>query len=357
MLQHKEANVIFIDFASYDSGKAKGPAKAAVIQECPSLHLRPGTISDEGSSKNDEGRGIKDEESPKLMSDLYTRAEVAKLFSINPSRLRSWDEGGLLRPTGVQGSRRYYTFQDLIGLRTLKSLLDAGVSIQRARKMMESLGKALPRVSRPLNELRIRADGKTIIVTGPEGTFEPESGQILIDFEVRALKDRIVKMRGEKETSRKPKNAYEWYLMGCKLDESQGTSEQAEAAYRKAIEVDPTLSNAYTNLGNIYYRRNAIAEARELYLKALEVDPQQPEAHYNLGFLYFDMNQPDKAIPLFEEAVALDPEFADAYFNLAMSLFESGRSKESRPYWEHYLSLEPNGPWADVARHHLKKIK
>jgi len=337
----EQSNVIFVDFASSERITGRDQKSAQ--------NSRNDFIEGPDDSNIDSRESF-------MMSELFTRMEVSRLFSIKDSRLRYWDRSDFIKPSGMKGRRRYYTFQDLISIRAVKTLLESGVSLQRAKRMLEGLRKALPRVSRPLNELRIRADGSRIIATSPEGSFEPESGQLLLDFDVKDLNTKIIEMRsdGQKE---QPKTAFDWYVLGCRLDDEPGASDRAEAAYRNAIKLDPNLSNSYTNLGNIYYRRNDISMARDFYMQALEVDPDQPEAHYNLGFLYFDMGQPSRAIPLFEKAIEMDPEFADAYFNLAMSLFESGRYEDSKPYWKKYLDLEPRGPWADLARRRLREIK
>ena len=108
----------------------------------------------------------------------------------------------------------------------------------------------------------------------------------------------------------------------------------AEDCYRRALQLDPTLSNALTNLGNIRFRQGQVDDAEQLYLQALEVDASQPEAHYNLGFLAYERGEPSVAIPHFERALVEDPSFADAHFNLAMALEELGAADRARPTGE-----------------------
>ena len=118
--------------------------------------------------------------------------------------------------------------------------------------------------------------------------------------------------------------AYEHYLEGCRFDEDEQTYDQAEQAYQKALSLDPTLSNALTNLGNLEYRRDHLDVAEQYYRRALECDPEQPEALYNLGFLHFERDEVDEAVFMFRNALKSDPSFADAHFNLAMALEERG---------------------------------
>jgi len=293
----------------------------------------------------------------RLAVDLYTIAEVGRIFSVPISRLRSWDRRGFIRPSGKRGRLRFYTFQDLIGIRAAKGLLDSGLSVVRVRRSIQALRDSLPKVVRPLSELRVTSDGQRVVVTSEDGAFDPVTGQLVIDFRVKALQDQVVRtLRAQRPGEKKgPRTAYEWYLEGCRLDEDERTWKQAEAAYLQAIDIDPRLANAHTNLGNLRYRRGRTEEARVLYRKALEVDPNQPEAHYNLGFLAFEAGDAAEAVPLFRKALEYDASFSDAHFNLAMALEEIGHTSPARAHWEAYLALEPDGPWADIARRRLRR--
>ena len=288
------------------------------------------------------------------VGDLYARAEVARLFDLPESRLRYWDRTGFLAPSGRIGARRFYTFQDLIGLRAAKGLLEKGVPLRRVRKSVEALKGALPNVVRPLSELRVVADGKTCIVEGPDRRWDPATGQLVLDFDVRTLRDEVVRMlRPSSVDPVRRRMAYDSYLEGCRLDEDPATYAAAEAAYRKALELDQSFAHAHTNLGNLHFRKGDGKAAEQSYQLALALDPDQPEELYNLGFLSFERGETTAATQLFHRAVAVDPSFADAHFNLAMALEESGRSREARTHWETYLSLEPVGAWADIAKKHL----
>jgi tetratricopeptide (TPR) repeat protein len=296
------------------------------------------------------------EEREDPLADLYSAADVARLFGVTPSRLRYWDRTGFLSPSGRRGRRRCYTFQDLIGLRAAKSLLDAGLPLQRVRKSVDSLRALLPRVTRPLNELRVVADGQSVVVRDAQGPFDPQTGQGVFDFNVSALRDDVVRtLKRHGELNDNKRSAYELYLEGCRLDEDEATFARAEEMYRKALELDPTLANALTNLGNVRFRRGFPEEAEQHYRAALNIDAEQPEAYYNLGFLYYERGDAQAAVTCFERAVSRDPAFADAHFNLAMALEEVGGGPAARRHWQIYLQLEPHGAWAEVARRHLKR--
>ena len=282
---------------------------------------------------------------------LYTVAEVARLFGYKPARLRYWHRSGLIGPSARVGGRNYYTFQDLVSVRAAKGLLGRGVPLQQVRRTIESLRDAFPRTTRPLCELRVLADGRTVLVQDADGTYEPTTGQSVLDFRIDGLESDVNRLLHFDHDDRS--RAYEHYLQGCRFDEDEETYEQAEHAYQKALSLDPTLSNALTNLGNLEYRRNQLEAAEQYYERALECDPEQPEALYNLGFLHFERDEVDEAIALFRDALQSDPSFADAHFNLAMALEERGERSAARPHWQQYLALEPHGSWADIAEKYL----
>lgn len=287
------------------------------------------------------------------IASLYTMSEVSRLFDISIGRLRYWDRAGFISPSVIRGARRYYNFQDLVGIRTAKGLIDAGARLSQVKRSLEVLRTTLPKVIRPLNELRIIADGPSVLIRDRGSKYEPLTGQLHLDFEVSGIADEVVKRLRDAPFPADRASAYEYYLEGCRLDEDEASFDRAEAAYRKAIELDPSLANAYTNLGNLEYRRGNIDAARREYERALSIDSEQPEAFYNLGFLALEHGDPESAVDLFRQALASDPGFSDAHFNLALAYEELGRMEDARAHWHEYLSLEPTGAWAEIARRHL----
>jgi len=216
-----------------------------------------------------------------------------------------------------------------------------------------ALRHVLPRVTRPLQELRIVGDGRRVVVRAEDGSFEPLTGQMVLDFQVQALRDDVVRVLRSETGATRARTAYDIYVQASALDENPATYDQAEELYQRAVRLDPSLSIAYTNLGNIRFRRGDEAGAESLYRRAIEVDPRQPEAHYNLGYVMLERGDARDAAAHFERALESDPRFADAHYNLAMAWERLGERSRARPHWKRYLELEPTGTWADVAREHL----
>lgn len=93
----------------------------------------------------------------------------------------------------------------------------------------------------------------------------------------------------------------------------------------KAIELDPTLANAYFYRGWIAHegyrdKRNRwhtdINSALEGYSRAIELDPDHARAYNNRGMAYLQRGKYEAALADFQRAVEIDPDYGNANFNL-----------------------------------------
>ena len=207
-------------------------------------------------------------------------------------------------------------------------------------------------LSQPLIEARVGSDGAQMLARHAGVTFDPVTGQRIFDFNVRAIRDDVVRVLRPR-ISRRQQEAWEAYLEGLRLDEDETTRHRAETAYRRAVELDPNLATALTNLGNLRLLAGDRAEAEALYRRAMGADTTLAEAPYNLAYLLVERGEHAQAVELFRRAVELRADFAEAHFNLAMALSELGRRVEARVHWKKYLELEPQGTWSSAARQHL----
>jgi tetratricopeptide (TPR) repeat protein len=304
----------------------------------------------EGSAAKAE-QALPDAREP--ITDMFSGTEVSRLLGFSAARLRTLDRAGVVSPSGRRRGRRAYTFGDLIALRTAQTLLARRVRLRDVTRAIAALQRSLPKVTRPLAELRVVSDGQRVVVRSQEGTFEPLTGQMLLDLEIKTLRDDVVRVLRPAAGKERSQTAYNLYVRASQLDEDPATMKDAESLYREALELDPWLAIAYTNLGNICFRKGEESDAEKLYRRALEIDARQPEAQYNLGYIMLERGKAVDAIPYFLGAIDADPRFADAYFNLAMAYEGIGDAVRARPCWKHYLELEPAGTWAEIARKHL----
>jgi hypothetical protein len=84
----------------------------------------------------------------------------------------------------------------------------------------------------------------------------------------------------------------------------------AEAAYRKAIELDPDKTTALYNLGLLLQQRGELREALQLYRRVVKLEPGHAWAHYQTGTIHETWGQESRAIDSYAQAFALDPQLA-----------------------------------------------
>jgi DNA-binding transcriptional MerR regulator len=121
----------------------------------------------------------------------FDAKEVEAILGIPRRRLRAWAHAGFLPPSAAPR----YTFLDLVRLKAAWGLVSAGASLQRVRAALRGLAAQLPDEPDPLCHLRIVALGDTIVVRWQEGTFEADSGQHLLEFDVAELCDEATRLR------------------------------------------------------------------------------------------------------------------------------------------------------------------
>ncbi len=267
------------------------------------------------------------------VSDLFTGTEVTRLLGITAGRLRSLDRAGIVRPTGRRKGRRAYTFPDIIALRAARDLLAKRVRLRDVARAVDNIRAQIPKVTRPLAELRIVSDGKRVVLKSSTFSYEPLTGQLVLDFDVKALRDDVVRVLRPPVGKERARTAYDLYVRASQLDEDPATLDQAEALYKRALELDPWLAIAYTNLGKHPLPPRRGGGGRAPLRKALSLDGVQPEAQYNLGYVMLERGRAREAIDFFKGAIASDPQFADAYFNLAMAYEQAGEPGKARPCW------------------------
>jgi DNA-binding transcriptional MerR regulator len=361
----KGSRVIHVDF-----GRGRKVA-ADPRGQGGALAFRPGNslLGNTPSSSSASPESLATDASETLaVTEVFSTTEAARLSGLSVTQLRGLDRRGIAPPSGELGTRtsrrattkqqepvrrRGYTFADLILLRTVAGLLAKKVPRADIALAVQSLRASLGQSTAPASDLRIVSDGKTVALRGPERTFEPRTRQLVFDFEIKSLRDDVVAVLESAERRDRQRRAYELYVRASQLDEDSETVDEAEALYRLATELDPWLAIAFTNLGNIHFRRGQEDAAMTFYTRALAIDPKQPEAQYNTGYVLLDRGNPLEALPYFQGAVAADGRFADAHFYLAMAYESVGDSAHARVAWESYLAIEPTGTWADIARRHL----
>ena len=93
----------------------------------------------------------------------FTAAQAARLTGCSLSQLSSWERTGLVAPP--PGPTPRYSFQDLVALRVVASLLDAGLSLARIRRAVRYLVESGEDVA----ALSLVTDGDTVWACRDDG--------------------------------------------------------------------------------------------------------------------------------------------------------------------------------------------
>src|SRR5271167_673020 len=215
-------------------------------------------------------------------TDRFNPDDVQRILGLTRKQLGYWDRLRLVSPQTDQGVR-YYDFRDLIGLRTIKQLLQQGVSATRLKRALSALNEKLSQVKTPLSELRILSDGKEVLVEHGAARLEPLSGQFVLNFETREL-DESVHFIAQR-------SADDWLAMALSYEADKKTRAEAIDAYDRCVDVEPHNVDALLNCGTLYYEDGHFEKAAEYFQRALAAQPQNPLAHFNFGSVLEEMGE------------------------------------------------------------------
>ena len=248
----------------------------------------------------------------------FSTREVARLLRVAPARVRGLVRAGFVEPLrGAAGAFRF-TFQDVVLLRSARDLVASRVPAARVARIVERLRAELPR-GRSLASLRIAADGRRVVVRQGGEAWEPESGQLVLDFSVAELAARAMPLARQAAAaahqSADELTAEDWYEIGYELEATQ--IEEAIRAYNEALRLEPEHAEARINLGRLLHELGEVRAAAEHYRRAIELRPSDSTAAYDLGVALQDMGRWEQAARAYNAAIRIEPDHADAYFNLS----------------------------------------
>ena len=281
-------------------------------------------------------------------SDRFSPDEVQRILGLTGKQLESWDRLQLVSPHKGPGDP-YYDFRDLIGLRTVKQLVEKGISANRLGRAVAALQDKLSHVQAPLCELRVLSDGKDVIVERNGARLEPVSGQFVLNFETRELNERVRVISS--------RSAEGWIARALECEGQPGGRAKAIDAYENALRVDPASIKALLNCGTLYYEDGNLEKACDCFHRAIAVDPQNALAHFNFGSVLEEVGQDEAARHHLRQAVRFNPGYPDAHYNLAFVCEKLGAFSEACQHWLAYIELDPTGPWCHQARQHLAACK
>ena len=283
----------------------------------------------------------------------FSLSETARILEVPETRLRALARAGFLAPQRGPIGPLSFGFQDLLLLRTTRSLMESGVPMRRIRRMWASLREQLA-AGLPLTSITVHADGEEIVATDGRSSWRPDSGQVLLDFETSEIAERaadipgpgrrriatradlapVAGAAGPESVDGSPADgperrlsAEEWYEIACELETS--SPERSREAYERALALDPLMAAAHVNQGRQFHVAGERGRAEPHYRQAVKLDPDDPTPHFNLGVLLEELGRRDEAVLAYKQAILRDPDFADAHCNLGLLLESVGSRQEA----------------------------
>ncbi len=158
----------------------------------------------------------------------------------------------------------------------------------------------------------------------------------------------MVRLQRSRDTS-----VHHLYLKGLRLQDryESATWNKAESYYLKVTEIDPEYALAWSGLAAIallrahsgsYQAALQFEEARQFSERALEIDPDLPDAHSNLASVevlhHWNFDEAERR---FKTALALRPSYSRAYFSYQSLLSCLGRHDDARRAGQRGFELDP----------------
>jgi tetratricopeptide (TPR) repeat protein len=157
------------------------------------------------------------------------------------------------------------------------------------------------------------------------GFVEPLSQLVRVALADRQPDAALARVR--KQITLVPRSARLQAVLGG-VHQARNEIPQAEAAFARAIELDPRLLGPYLQLAQIYEVSGRHQEALAKVAAALEVNPRNVAALMLSGVIHQQRGDLARAREAYERLLAANPRFAPALNNLAWLLSEHGGDRE-----------------------------
>ncbi len=232
--------------------------------------------------------------------------------------------------------------------------------------------------------------------SGGINNFTMRPGRSTAAEMTQAARDALVReLKQADEVKRKVKAIDESHKVAMRMI-GEGRYAEAEKAFRRVVELQPTLAPTWGNLGHVYTKLNRPSDAVAAYRKAIELDPENATFYQDLGHVYSDMGEAGKARELYRkgaeltgsqdpkeaaqsqyiiavdhlnsgreseamealrQTLAADPEHADAHYYVGVLLIRENRMKEALDHLGRHLEMSPESPTAADARALLEALR
>ena len=206
-----------------------------------------------------------------------------------------------------------------------------------------------------LRQHRETADAIKLLQTYlAEKTNSPILEEMLADFYRIEKECHNAIVRYENVAREKPRLADIHRKLGMCYEQTD-QPHKAEAAFAKALELNPNDSGALNYLGYWWADEGRnLEEAIELITRAVELHPDNGYYADSLGWIYFKIGEADKAVIWLEHAIQLAPDDAVIHDHLGDVYWHLGRPLEARYKWQFAHEMYSNEATRKVVSEKIK---
>lgn len=123
--------------------------------------------------------------------------------------------------------------------------------------------------------------------------------------------------------------APDYYANLAMVRRAMDDDDAAEAALRRAIDIDPGHGRSHSNLAGVLRSRGDFKGALRSSETAVALNAEDAEAHNNLGNALKDCGRPADAVASYRRAIAINADFALAHWNLSLALASMGELQDA----------------------------
>lgn len=103
-----------------------------------------------------------------------------------------------------------------------------------------------------------------------------------------------------------------------------GRQDAALVAYRRCLELKPEDEGLWSNMGNCLRELQLFDEAEAAHKRALSLQTPNASRIFNAALVHRDRNEIKTAVALFDKALTLDPDYVEAHWDRALALLTLG---------------------------------
>jgi len=100
--------------------------------------------------------------------NTYNSKAASRIVGVSLRQIQYWDERGFIRPSVKlahgRGTKRLYSFHDLLCLKVIKDLTHRGLSLQKIRRCLQPLRQYTAKGGQALKSAKYLTDGEKLFV-------------------------------------------------------------------------------------------------------------------------------------------------------------------------------------------------